>query len=113
MPDFIRGCCKLVGVAGENEERVGESVQVGGELTLLQPVSFYIQQAAFGAADDGSGDVQLAGERGATGKDELCERGELAVELVDQLFELFNLLLFDGERLGGGSVSGDFGSGGK
>src|SRR5215218_9756041 len=73
--------------AREDEEQVGEAVQVDERSRVEVPLARHGQHLALDAAADGARDLQARGGLGASGQDEALERLErgvaVALERVD------------------------------
>ena len=96
--------------AGEDEEQVGEPVQVAEhervQIDLLRPE----QDVALGAAADRPRDVEPRGRLGAARQDEAAQLRQVGVEVVAELLERVDHRLLDAEAVGHAPRHGEIGA---
>ena len=92
MPQHIPAPRRAVEHAPEHEQQIRETIEI---LARAVVDSFGLRQRhqrTFGAAADGAGMVGARGGAGAAGEDEILERFQIGVVVVDGFFQLFHLL---------------------
>ena len=77
----------LGGPAGEDEEEVGEAVEVDEALVADRLVPAEGGDEPLGPAADGAGLVEVGADEAAAGEDERRELGEAGVQVVDRRLE--------------------------
>ncbi len=89
-----------VGVPGQDEQQVGEPVEVGDrQLVHRRPVLVVRRPCgALGPAYDGAGDVELGGAGRAAVEDERPQRRQVLVVVVAPGLEAVDVLLLDPQR---------------
>jgi len=86
----------MVLVARHDEQGVGQAVEVGQDRRADRLIPRQCRRQALGAAADGSGDVELRGPCRAARQQEVGERPDDLVELVDQGLESLDVAVLDG-----------------
>ena len=81
----------MVDDASEDEQQIRQPVDV----LQQNPIDRRIERndAAFGAAADGAGDVKRCAGRSTAGQDEAAQRGQFGFETIDQRFEPPNMIV--------------------
>lgn len=87
LPLHVGEAVGFVHGAGEDEEQVAEAVEVLDELGAKRFGGRELDEAAFGAAAETAGHVELGGGGRAAGKDESAEGGEGGFVVVDGGFQ--------------------------
>ena len=98
-PRHFAGARAAVGDAGEDEEEIGEPVEVDDHDLRHLVRALQADDRPLGAAADRARDVQGGGLRGAAGEDERLERLEFLLAVVDRLLELRDPLVGEARLL--------------
>src|SRR5918999_3175396 len=97
LPERLVAVLGHVRTAGEDEEEVGQSVQVDQDQRIDVDLPGGGEGIALGAAAGRARDVQPGRGLGAAGKDEALELGEVGVEAVAVALEVRDLLVGDSQ----------------
>ena len=100
FPDHVRHACLVVDCAGEHEQKIAEPVHVYRH-RVSNSFAVYMRELddqAFGAPADGARQMEMSGRRRTAGEDELKQGLEPGLELVDRMFEMFDVTGGDGAK---------------
>src|SRR6185437_13662836 len=95
LPGHLAHAAPLVGDAREGEEQVGEPVEVDDDELGDLGLGLQLDDPTFGAAADGTCDVQRRCFGRAAGHDERAQRLELGVAVVDRVLEVRDASVVD------------------
>ena len=94
-PERLGDAALVVLVAGHHEQRVRQAVEVGEDVRADRLVAAQADGLAFGAAADRPGDVEVGRAGRAARQQEVGQRPDDLVELVDQALELLDVARLD------------------
>ena len=98
VPDFV-GLAGGVGTpTGENEEEVGEPVEIGNCLRSNGLGARGTDHGAFGATGDGSCEMKRGRGRTAAWENEIAEWGKIGLEAIDVLLQRRDVCVRDARR---------------
>ena len=95
MPQHVATATGAVEQAAEDEQQVGEPVDVAAAGLGYGFGVVQLDHGALGAAADGSAEVGQRGGAGAAGQDEFLEHRQVGVEFLGQRFEPADLNVLD------------------
>src|SRR5512143_1700415 len=99
LPGDLARARATVRDAREDEEQIGEAIQVDDDELRDVDLAAQMHDASFGAPTDRASDVEGRGLRRPARNDERLERLELLLAVVDRALELCDALVVDARLL--------------
>lgn len=103
-PGSFGGAAKNVDPSGEDEEQIGESIEIHNGIGADRFRERKADDVAFGPSANSSGEMHERSRLVTAGEDEIPERLQMPVNLIDVLFEAMGITRLDSLNGGGDDI---------